>query len=203
MVRTAILILAAGNSSRLGQSKQMLEIDGMPMLYATVREAVVSKADHVQVILGAQYLRHKALIDDFFDVSILRNEDWDNGIGYSVKIGLLNLRKRYPGLQKVIISACDQPELSTKVFNQLLAIPEEGVMASFYSNNEYGFPFSYGKNVLDKIHLIPEKDNTRALLELNGKVSFAPFENGHIDINTIADYHNYIALQSHIDNLYA
>ncbi|MBK7650151.1 MAG: NTP transferase domain-containing protein [Flammeovirgaceae bacterium] len=58
----SILILAAGNSSRLGQSKQLVPIQGEPLLLKSVREAMGAQAESIVVVLGAQAEVHKKLL---------------------------------------------------------------------------------------------------------------------------------------------
>ena len=50
----SVIILAAGSSSRLGQSKQLVEVDGLPFLLKSVLAALNANYIHVVVVLGAQ-----------------------------------------------------------------------------------------------------------------------------------------------------
>ena len=64
---TAGLILAAGSSRRMGSPKQLLLIEGRPMLELVVAQANASKLDEVLVVLGA-------VADE-----IRPRVDWDKG----------------------------------------------------------------------------------------------------------------------------
>jgi molybdenum cofactor cytidylyltransferase len=86
----SILILAAGNSSRLGQSKQLVPIQGEPLLLKSVREAMGAQAESIVVVLGAQAEVHKKIIDTL-PVEIVINTNWERGMGSSLKLGLKNL----------------------------------------------------------------------------------------------------------------
>ena len=58
----AIILLAAGNSSRMGTSKQMLFFNNKPLLRNMVEIAMTSHISHIIVVLGANLAEHtKAL----------------------------------------------------------------------------------------------------------------------------------------------
>jgi molybdenum cofactor cytidylyltransferase len=58
-----IIVLAAGSSSRMGRSKQLLEIEGEPMLCRCVKIALAVSPDNVVVILGANEKPHREVIE--------------------------------------------------------------------------------------------------------------------------------------------
>ena len=51
-MRIAVVILAAGRSSRLGRPKQLLDLGGEPLLRHTVRHALAAPVDEVVLVLG-------------------------------------------------------------------------------------------------------------------------------------------------------
>ncbi|NDE61556.1 MAG: nucleotidyltransferase family protein, partial [Cyclobacteriaceae bacterium] len=53
MMKTGIILLAAGSSSRLGRAKQLIEIQGETLINKAIKEAEKSKADGLVVVLGA------------------------------------------------------------------------------------------------------------------------------------------------------
>ncbi|MFN7793059.1 MAG: NTP transferase domain-containing protein, partial [Cyclobacteriaceae bacterium] len=54
----AILLLAAGSSSRLGRSKQLVSIKGQPLLLKSINAAIESGIKNITVVLGANEQAH-------------------------------------------------------------------------------------------------------------------------------------------------
>ena len=80
----AAIIVAAGASSRFGQPKQLVLIDGEPLLQRAVRCAVEAGAAPVFVVLGA----HREVIQsaiDFGVATVLVNDDWEEGMASSIR----------------------------------------------------------------------------------------------------------------------
>ena len=74
------IVLAAGSSSRMGKSKQMLDIKGEKLLVKTVQTVLHAAVSAVTVVLGAKHEMHHELIKDL-PIDIVYNEQWPNGIG--------------------------------------------------------------------------------------------------------------------------
>jgi molybdenum cofactor cytidylyltransferase len=83
----AIVILAAGSSSRLGRPKQLLKYQGKTLLVRAVETALASVCRPVLVVLGAGSGQLRGEVSGL-DVRILINPDWETGIGGSIRIGV-------------------------------------------------------------------------------------------------------------------
>jgi molybdenum cofactor cytidylyltransferase len=82
-MKTGIILLAAGSSSRLGRAKQLIQIQGETLVNNAIKEAKKSKADGLVVVLGA----NAALIQTGFDSSstpFIVNPDWQHGMSSSM-----------------------------------------------------------------------------------------------------------------------
>ena len=60
----ALLLLAAGGSTRMGRPKQLLEYGGQPLLRHSVEQALGSRCRPVVVVLGADAETCRAAIQD-------------------------------------------------------------------------------------------------------------------------------------------
>ena len=87
MKRVAAIIIAAGSSSRLGQPKQLLALDGEMLLQRTVRIAREAGAAPVLVVLGAHREEIEARVD-LSGTSIVLNRDWEEGMASSIRAGV-------------------------------------------------------------------------------------------------------------------
>ena len=75
MNNTAIVILAAGNSTRFGSSKQLLRFNGKTLLQHAIDEATKAGANPVVVVLGANANEVSASIDTTAVEIVLNNEN--------------------------------------------------------------------------------------------------------------------------------
>ena len=108
-----IIVLAAGSSSRMGSSKQLLEIDGQPLLCKCVNQALAANPSQVVVVLGANEKPHRELLEKL-PVQIVSNFYWKTGMGSSIKTGLNYLIQSDGELDGVILMVCDQPALTAE-----------------------------------------------------------------------------------------
>ncbi len=85
-MKTAALILAAGSSKRLGQSKQLLDWGGRPLLEVVVKQVQAWEVDEVWVVLGHE----SAAILDGCDLerNLGRHQRWVRGGHRLVVCGL-------------------------------------------------------------------------------------------------------------------
>src|SRR5690349_15574194 len=101
-----IVLLAAGSSSRMGQSKQQLVIDGKSLLVHSVETAIKSDADKVIVVLGSEEEAHRKILKNL-SVGISHNPRWQSGMGSSLKAGLSHVISNNPETEAVIVMVCD------------------------------------------------------------------------------------------------
>jgi len=110
------LILAAGASRRFGSPKQLVRIDGRPMLHAVLSRAVEVAGHSVTVVLGA-HASDLAPLLSHSPASIAINRDWELGLSSSIRAGLA----RMPGTaDAVLILLADQPSVSTEDLRRLV-----------------------------------------------------------------------------------
>src|SRR5215475_6610558 len=79
----ALLLLAAGGSTRMGRPKQLLEYRGRPLLRHSVEQALGSRCRPVVVVLGAEADACRAAIQDA-PVDVMINHAWAEGMGSSI-----------------------------------------------------------------------------------------------------------------------
>lgn len=102
------LVLAAGGSRRLGQPKQVVRINGLPLVRRTVQIVAEVCEGTVTVVLGASSERVAECLEDT-DVVCVDNPDWQRGLGQSLALGLAALNGH---CRAVLVTPCDLPCLS-------------------------------------------------------------------------------------------
>lgn len=81
-----IIILAAGNSSRLGQAKQLVTFHGESLL---ARQCKIAKqiSENVSCVLGFQAQKMKNQIEDA-SIKVVINNQWQTGLASSIAKGV-------------------------------------------------------------------------------------------------------------------
>jgi len=192
-METGILILAAGNSSRLGEPKQLLKFNGKTLLQKIVEEALeVSKC--VVIVTGSNHFIISKEIEDM-EVEIIENTNWIQGMGVSIEVGINQLLNSCPTVENCIISVCDQPFITAAVFSELIQMQKDsqkGIVASKYSDT-LGTPVLFTKKYFKELFSLSGQKGAKKLLQKFGEdIAQINFERGAIDIDTQSDYQKLI-----------
>jgi CTP:molybdopterin cytidylyltransferase MocA len=80
-----VAVLAAGASRRLGRPKQLVEIDGEPLVRRQCRIAVEANVGDVVVILGCHARDCATAVGPSTGASVRLNEHWEEGLASSIR----------------------------------------------------------------------------------------------------------------------
>ena len=108
----AALLLAAGESSRMGELKALLPWQGRTLLEHQLQVLLDSGASQVIVVLGHQADRLEPLIKNTPGVKCVLNRDYRQGKTTSIKAGLKALETP---VDSILILAVDQPRSAATV----------------------------------------------------------------------------------------
>jgi len=123
--RIGVLLLAAGQSRRMGGPNKLLaEIDGVPMVARVAQRLLASRARPIIAVLGNQADAVDAALGKL-PVERVRNPDFAAGLSTSLKRGIATLP---PELDGVIVCLGDMPLISGRHLDRLIAAfnPLEG-----------------------------------------------------------------------------
>ena len=180
------IVLAAGSSSRFGSPKQLVRVDGRPLLHAAVARAVDVAGHAVSVVLGAHaadfapLLRHSA-------ASIVINRDWNEGMASSIRAGVSRLPGSCGGVMLVLadqaaVTAEDLRRLATAWRRQ----PDYVVAAQYGATLGAPaiFPASYFRDLTE----LRGDRGAQVLFKRNpDRVIRVPMDSASIDIDTPED----------------
>ncbi|MEA2433906.1 MAG: molybdenum cofactor cytidylyltransferase [Actinomycetota bacterium] len=111
------IILAAGASTRLGQPKQLLDIDGRPLLQHVVDAAANAAVDEIVVVLGHESDRIAEALRLPSTARVVVNPDYMRGQSTSL---LLGLRSLDPLSDAAVLLLGDQPRLPATAIDAVI-----------------------------------------------------------------------------------
>ncbi len=148
--KCAVVILAAGQSSRLGSPKQLLQFNGKSLLQHSVEEALQTHLP-VIVVVGAKSRLIKDELKEF-NVSIAENNRWHEGMSTSMQCGLAAAKNLKDEIDGIIFMVSDQPFVSITLLSNLLKAQNENglpIAASGYAGR-LGTPVLFHKFFFDE-----------------------------------------------------
>ena len=189
MRSVAAVILAAGASSRLGQPKQLLRIEGKSLLRRTIVAAVDARCAPVVVVVGNE----RATLETELAgtrADIVENADWARGVGTSIRAGLRSLLRTGQSIDAVVLLACDQPALDAAVISALVGEQRRSgkpIVASHYANT-LGVPALFDASCFEPLLALPDDSGAKPVIQSRAAdVAKIDFPEGAIDIDTPAD----------------
>jgi molybdenum cofactor cytidylyltransferase len=190
----SVIILAAGSSSRMGKSKQLLIVDGQTLLVRAVNVALGSGAKDVIVVLGANEQNHIDVLKSM-PIRIVSNHYWKSGLGSSIKTGLHFLIREAPETKGVIIMVCDQPGVSEAHLHALIAAfmkTRKAIIASYYSGTA-GVPALFARSFFSNMLMLQDDHGAKKIIEQFPEQHVVlDFPEGAVDLDTVEDYENYL-----------
>ena len=186
---TAVLLLAAGASARMGQPKMFLTWQGETLLQHAV-SAAATVSTPVFVVTG-QHTSTIATALHNSAVQLIPNDQWQEGMGTSVAAGVTGIIQAGHMPDAIIIVVCDQPFITAELLQQMMAAKEssgKGIVGCSYDNT-IGTPVLFDKKYFPALQQLNGQQGAKRLLQqFPDDVATVPFPLGNIDIDTPEDY---------------
>lgn len=189
MTKTGIIILAAGNSSRLGQAKQLVEYRGKNLLQHSIDVSRSLGEIPSVIVLGAN---HEKIVDkiDLKGLSIVINPDWKKGMSLSMQVGLKYLLEKNENLTQVLLLLCDQPFVNEQLLVRLMDEKNnanKGIACCVYANT-LGVPAVFDRKYFDALFRLTSQEGAKKVILTNKEdVAIIDFPKGAVDIDTQED----------------
>jgi CTP:molybdopterin cytidylyltransferase MocA len=182
----AAIIVAAGASTRLGQPKQLVRIDGEPLLQRAIRCAQQAGLSPVFVVLGADRELIRNAID-FGAASIVVSENWEEGLASSIRAGV----QAAEGSAGLLLMTCDQPRVTAEHLRAMIekfeGRPEPVLVASTYAGVR-GTPAIFPREAEGALLALRGDRGAHVLLQQSPwPVISLPLEGGEFDIDRPED----------------
>ena len=150
------VILAAGDSTRMGFPKQLAEIKDKPLLELVI-EKVNSNFELSTVVLGYENELIQEKIN-FYNSNILINENWEEGIVSSIRTALFFYQEQKQ-IENLIFFLGDQPEVKDDVIFKLLNNESNNskILIPQY-RYKLGYPILIPRQFWSKFELLTQND---------------------------------------------
>jgi molybdenum cofactor cytidylyltransferase len=185
----AAVVLAAGGSKRMGQAKQLLPVDGQPMVRRVVQAVCQAGLAQVVVVVGAEGERVARALADL-DLEIVHNHAWEQGMSTSLRAGLNALR---PEIEAALLVLADQPGLTPAMLSAVMdayRTSRAPIVAPFYRGRR-GNPVLFARALFAELGQVAGDRGGRALLvRYEQEVARVDLDDAAIllDVDTRQDY---------------
>ena len=213
------VILAAGESTRFGKPKQLLDWKGQPFVHAVAQTAIRAGLSPIIVVTGSSAEQIEEAISDL-DVTIVRNENWQSGQGSSIREGMKagnqspttsghlpqiqngNISKNLNpnigflvGVGGAIFLLSDQPQVNTAIIHALREKHAEGLYAIVAPMilDRRGNPVLFDRTTFSDLMTIEGDTGGRAIFHKH-KVEYLPWHDDTLllDVDTLEQYQRLI-----------
>jgi len=184
----ALLLLAAGASTRMGRPKQLLPYHGRTLLRHAAETAVVAGCAPIVLVTGAL---HDELLAEIVGLPILavHNSDWETGMASSIRAGLAAVAAAAP--RAVLVMLTDQPLVTPELLRQLIVqqqATQAPIVAAAYGET-LGVPAIFDKSLLPELLKLQGAQGAgRLIARLGAAVGQVAFPAGLLDVDTPAQY---------------
>jgi molybdenum cofactor cytidylyltransferase len=183
------VVLAAGRASRMGELKQLLFINGQPMVRRVTEAVCAADLAQVVVVVGAQA---EAVTDALTDlpVDIVINKAWADGMSTSLRAGIEALDTE---IQAVLVVLADQPALTPSLLRTLVDryyTTEAPIVVPFYQGQR-GNPVLFDRSLFTELLAVEGDRGGRVLISrYQDQVERVDVDDSSVilDVDTRQDY---------------
>jgi molybdenum cofactor cytidylyltransferase len=162
VARVAGILLAAGESRRMGYPKPLIKIGGRTFLEHTLA-TMLEVVPRVVVVLGAYAERIRAAVPDDSRVAVTENRESSRGQLSSLRVGIESLPIDIDG---VMVHLTDHPLVRADTFRAVLKPYGQGgeqIVIARYENRR-GHPVIFDRSVFDELMHTRDSDGARAVV---------------------------------------
>jgi molybdenum cofactor cytidylyltransferase len=185
------IILAAGESKRLGKPKQLLEWKGEPFIRHVARAALAAGLTPVVVVTGSSAEETSFALQGM-PVLEVYNPDWPTGQSSSIKLGIRHIPERNGG---AVFLLSDQPQVTSEVIKTLINSHSQrfSLINAPKIDDRRANPVLFDKRVFPDLLKLEGDIGGRALFE-RIQVDFIPWNDRRLllDVDTQEDYDNFL-----------
>ncbi|MDO1514753.1 nucleotidyltransferase family protein [Maribacter confluentis] len=191
-----VLIMAAGESKRMQDIKQLLPWKDSNFLLEIIKTAKNSRVGSVHLVLGAHAARivDKCSLNDLH-VDYMINPNWQMGLGNSIAYGINHLLSLASRPQGILICLADQPLMTSDYLNLMVEnfIQNPNRIIATNYTQKTGVPALFPITFYEKLSQLKDDYGAKEILKRYRKETIGlNAGKGIIDIDTKAAYEQLI-----------
>jgi len=184
----AVLILAAGTSSRLGKPKQLVKYKNKSLIQIVVEKALAI-SDNVTVVLG---YKATSIVEEIIDypIAIAVNPKFYDGIASSISFGVEQIEE----YDNCLIMLCDQPFIPISHYKKLIKNFEKDSLIGSKYGSFATVPAIFSKKYYPSLLKLKGDKGAKSILAKNNAPTIKLEKKDAIDIDTKEDINIYLDL---------
>lgn len=184
------LILAAGGSTRMKKTKQLLPWGKRTLLQHVIQTVRRAEIDAVFITLGADARRIRQN-SDLQDITVIAVDQWEEGLGRSLAAGVQAISTN-PDIDACLVLLADQPFITSEHLNAMIReFDGRTIIASNYEGRA-GVPCLFPRRFFsDLVALQGDQGAGQLLKRLSAHVRVFHIPADLRDIDTIETYRKY------------
>ncbi|MFH1083333.1 MAG: nucleotidyltransferase family protein, partial [Pseudomonadota bacterium] len=191
--KVAGIVLAAGESTRMGKIKQLLPIGDTTLIERVLGEVLISELDRVVLVLGHRAKDLKKVVASAFSqpkLEIVKNPQYREGISSSIVTGISAIQNTH---DHVMIFLADMPCIDGDLINLLLRryLASGMQIGAIKGKERPGHPVIFSRELYQELQALRGDVGARSLLrKYSDRVCLVEPEKCYdsIDIDTPEDY---------------
>ncbi|WP_026776587.1 nucleotidyltransferase family protein [Polaribacter sp. Hel_I_88] len=193
MKNIAVLVLAAGKSSRMKSIKQLEKINQKTLLDITLEKIKNIFSDDIFCVLGANADKVKSEIVTK-NINFINNTNFETGLSASIVAGIHHFKKNNLNFESFFILLADQPAIDIAYLKSMIFLSEENkenIIASKYGN-KFGVPAIIPKKYFNDLILIEADKGAKEFINHHkNDVLCSDLSTNLLDIDTKEDLNSY------------
>ena len=182
------IILAAGESRRMGYPKPLLEIGGRTFI-EQIAQTMLAVVPRLVIVLGAHRERVRAAIPRDARITIVENPEYTRGQLSSLKIGLGALQ---PDSSGAVVHLGDHPMVRAETFRMIVDSYDRTGMPIVIARHDRrrGHPVIFDRTVFAELLSAPEEEGARHVVNADpSRVAYVDLDDPgiNLDLDTPAD----------------
>lgn len=189
--RIALIILAAGKSTRFPGNKLLARIGDEYMVEKVIKTVMKSRADEIIIVTGHESDKIESIVWGMRDdrIKLIHNPDYEEGQSSSVKRGVAEVMNE---VDAVIIHPADVPFITSDDVNNLINLYEitNSTIIVASHKGRHGHPILFSRRLFKEImNISEEKRGLKEVVEKHREeiveVESSPYT--VVDIDTLED----------------
>ena len=182
------IILAAGESRRMGYPKPLLEIGGRTFI-EHIAETMLAVVPRLVIVLGAHSDRVRAAIPRDTRIAVVENPNYARGQLSSLKVGLSAIQ---PDAAGALVHLGDHPMVKVETFQAIVDSYNQTSTAIVIARHDghRGHPVIFDRTLFGELRSAPEEEGARHVVNVDAsRVAYIDLDDPgiNLDLDTPSD----------------